>query len=274
MCVRIAPLLLLLLCGVAQAQAAPPEPACSAEPVRVGRFWSEWTVEEASLRLTHCDGSPNEAALHALSILARPRGVNPPDAETLQAFAGHPRLVAPGIPRLHPGLLVRLAAVAERFPGRRIEIVSGYRPKARPTSRHRHARALDIRVDGVSRTHLSEFLRTLPETGVGYYPNSTFTHVDVRERSAYWVDRSGPGEPADYGPPPEPARAVEEERREVVAGAMSALEELALPAGEAAPPEVPEDSPLSPDEIRELRRTTLAAIDALGRLEAALVGGP
>jgi hypothetical protein len=45
-------------------------------------------------------------------------------------------------------------------------------------------------------------LQELSETGVGYYPNSTFVHVDVRPDAAYWVDRSGPGEPPDYGPWP------------------------------------------------------------------------
>lgn len=34
--------------------------------------------------------------------------------------------------------------------------------------------------------------------GVGYYPRSTFVHLDVRDRSAYWVDRSRPGQAPQY----------------------------------------------------------------------------
>jgi hypothetical protein len=30
--------------------------------------------------------------------------------------------------------------------------------------------------------------------GVGYYPNSSFVHLDVRETNTYWVDYAGPGE--------------------------------------------------------------------------------
>ncbi len=266
---KVLPLALTLWAGLAQAQA--PGAECAAAPVTVARFWSRWTIEEASLRLTDCDGSPNLAALDELSILARPHGTDRPAPE---ARTGEGRFVAPGVARLDPGLLVRLAAIAERFPGRRIEVISGYRPRARRTSRHRHARALDIRVEGVSRAHLSEVARTLPATGVGYYPNSLFTHIDVRERSAYWVDRSGPGQPADYGAPGTPAEDVEEERREVVESAVAALDELepapdeptaAAPAGAAIAEAIAleEEPPLTPEEIRELRARTLAALDAL-----------
>jgi len=34
--------------------------------------------------------------------------------------------------------------------------------------------------------------------GVGYYPNSTFVHLDVRSLPTYWVDYSKPGEPPRY----------------------------------------------------------------------------
>jgi len=39
-----------------------------------------------------------------------------------------------------------------------------------------------------------DYLRTLPGVGVGYYPNSSFLHLDVRGRSTHWVDYAGPGE--------------------------------------------------------------------------------
>ncbi|MEM1418285.1 MAG: DUF882 domain-containing protein, partial [Myxococcota bacterium] len=167
--------------------------------------------EPTRLALTTCAGEPNPAALEPLSLLARDGRLPRPDPETLRAHrAAHPHSaeVAPGVPRLHPGLLVRLQVIATRYPGHALVIVSGHRPRARRTSRHRSAAALDVAVDGVERAEVAALLRGLPKTGVGYYPNSTFTHVDVREESAYWVDRSGPGERPRYvRPPPAPAPA-------------------------------------------------------------------
>jgi hypothetical protein len=51
---------------------------------------------------------------------------------------------------------------------------------------------------GVPNSALRDYLRTLRDVGVGYYPNSTFVHLDVRERSASWVDYAGPGESPRY----------------------------------------------------------------------------
>ena len=48
---------------------------------------------------------------------------------------------------------------------------------------------------------LFAFLSGLPHVGVGYYPNSTFVHLDVRSTKAIWVDLSGPGEPPRYVEP-------------------------------------------------------------------------
>ena len=55
--------------------------------------------------------------------------------------------------------------------------------------------ACDFRVEGVKTTELRDYLRaTFDKVGVGYYPNSTFVHLDVRkDRSAFWIDYSGPG---------------------------------------------------------------------------------
>jgi hypothetical protein len=65
-------------------------------------------------------------------------------------------------------------------------------------------------VAGVSNEELVAFCKTLPDTGCGYYPNSSFVHVDVRNPgtgSVTWIDSSGPGEAPHYvkqwPPPPE-----------------------------------------------------------------------
>jgi hypothetical protein len=131
-------------------------------------------------------------------------------------------------------LLTRLDALARRFPGHAIEIVSGYRPRARRTSRHRHGRALDLRVIGVSKETVTRFARTLEATGVGYYPNSHFTHIDVRAQRFHWVDRSGPGEPADYGVWPPPPTEVAERRAQILAEAREAAG-MTTPVTIAAP---------------------------------------
>ena len=99
-----------------------------------------------------------------------------------------------------------LAYLAEHFNGRTITVVSAYRPAGEGTSsnsRHASGEAIDIRIDGIANEALRDFTLTLSKVGVGYYPRSSFVHVDVRSSSAYWVDWSRPGEPALYLPPGE-----------------------------------------------------------------------
>jgi LysM repeat protein len=103
-----------------------------------------------------------------------------------------------------PRLLQNLTRVSDHFGGRRILIISGYRKPGgytRDTSRHTMGQALDIRIPGIPNTSLRDYCRTLPRTGCGYYPRSTFVHVDVRTSSAYWVDWSRPGEAPTYARP-------------------------------------------------------------------------
>lgn len=200
-------------------------PPCFAQPVAFAReLGSE--LETRSLSLTYCDGKPNLAALESLSVLARSRHVERPENDEIRAYQKlsmdkgpaskrrNPAYVTGQVMRLHEGLLERLQKVADHFPGKTVEVVSGHRPEARLSSRHHHGRALDFRLRGVTRERLRDFLRSFEATGVGYYPNSTFVHMDVREDKGYWVDRSGPGEAADYGtwPPPRHELVAAEER--------------------------------------------------------------
>lgn len=96
--------------------------------------------------------------------------------------------------------LVRLIArVSDVFGGRPVRVVSGFREKSHAKqSHHKKGEALDFSIDGVPNWALRDYLRTLDHTGVGYYPNSSFVHVDVRARGAYWVDLSRPGAPPRY----------------------------------------------------------------------------
>lgn len=219
---------------------------CLAKPVQLVRVRGE-VVEPRELSLTTCNGAPNMNAVEALSVLARPRDVDRPSPSELKAYKARPvrkgkvakkskqkfrdpQFVTDRVMRVHPGLLVRLQRIANRYPGRLIEIISGYRPDARLTSRHHHGRALDLRVSGVTREKLRDFLRGFDETGVGYYPNSFFVHMDVRDQKGYWVDRSGPGEPADYGPWPPKKDELDHTRDAILKRAFADLAELKWPS--------------------------------------------
>src|SRR5450432_2802848 len=96
----------------------------------------------------------------------------------------------------------------QHYPGRRIEVVSGYRHPTvakNPHSPHMKGLACDFRVEGIKTAELRDYLRkTYEKVGVGYYPNSSFVHLDVRkDRSAFWIDYSGPGERAMYSETPD-----------------------------------------------------------------------
>jgi uncharacterized protein YcbK (DUF882 family) len=111
----------------------------------------------------------------------------------------------------HPALperLVRLLVeVSDTFGGRPIRLVSGYRTTSYfQDSRHKSSSAIDFLVVGVPNAVVCEYLREIEDVGVGYYPNSSFVHLDVRDHSAYWVDYAGPGEPPRSTPNARPAR--------------------------------------------------------------------
>jgi Bacterial protein of unknown function (DUF882) len=92
--------------------------------------------------------------------------------------------------------------VSDHFGSRRLEIISGFRPYTSTQytahSNHNIGHAMDFRVVGVPNEVLRDYCRTLKNVGVGYYPNSTFVHLDVRSSSAFWIDYSRPGEPPRY----------------------------------------------------------------------------
>jgi uncharacterized protein YcbK (DUF882 family) len=111
------------------------------------------------------------------------------------------------VSRMNPRLIKLLFDTGRHWPASRLEVVSGYRhPKVakNPRSPHMKGLACDFRVVGVKNTDLRDYLRrAFPHVGVGYYPNSSFVHLDVRKGgSAFWIDYSGPGENALYSDNP------------------------------------------------------------------------
>jgi hypothetical protein len=108
---------------------------------------------------------------------------------------------------MNPRLVRVLYQVGHHFPGRRLEVVSGYRHPSvakNPHSPHMQGLACDFRIVGIKNGDLRDYLRRdFQNVGVGYYPNSSFVHLDVRkDKSAFWIDYSGPGDRAVYSETP------------------------------------------------------------------------
>ncbi len=96
---------------------------------------------------------------------------------------------------VEPRLLDMVYALQRHFGVGEIRFLSGYRTPKKPGSNHGYGRALDLVVPGVTDEEVAGFARGLGFVGVGIYPVSGFIHLDVRERSFFWEDRSGPGKP-------------------------------------------------------------------------------
>jgi Bacterial protein of unknown function (DUF882) len=167
--------------------------------------------EQERFALAKCDGTPAPFAAEYLSLLARPASAQKPTEPVNELARSSGPELAPGIRRVDTRLLERLAVVAEHFGKKgkttKIQLISGYRPTS-AGSYHSTARALDFRIEGIKNEEVVAFCKTLPDTGCGYYPNSLFVHMDVRDHGAghvSWIDASGPGESPRYvaeWPPP------------------------------------------------------------------------
>src|SRR5436190_1121767 len=95
---------------------------------------------------------------------------------------------------IEPRLLDLAYRVQTHFKAQEIRIISGYRtPRASGASNHGKGRAIDIVVPGASDDEVAKFARELGFVGIGIYPASGFVHIDVCDRSYFWVDTSGPG---------------------------------------------------------------------------------
>ncbi|NOY94302.1 MAG: LysM peptidoglycan-binding domain-containing protein [Deltaproteobacteria bacterium] len=176
----------LVLPGQDTARAMDAAAARWGRPRRAGRVTLYRIATRETLRMTLLDSRRRvrRSAMRRLTQFLRHRG----DGER------H---------RPDPGLVRLLVRVSDHFGGRRMVIVSGFRPAGgytRETSRHTQGRAVDLRISGVPLTVLRDYLRSLDGTGVGYYPNSHFVHLDTRDHSGHWTDYSRPGEAPNYGP--------------------------------------------------------------------------
>ncbi|MBX7192921.1 MAG: LysM peptidoglycan-binding domain-containing protein [Sandaracinaceae bacterium] len=188
------------------------------------------TRQRTRFRLVDRRGRATRAAVRRMTDLMRPR-----DASRRERFASPP-----------PRLLEILARISDHFGGRTVHVVSGFRHAGgytRESSQHTQGHALDIHVDGVPNTELRDFARTFERVGVGYYPRSTFVHVDVRDRSTYWVDWSRPGEAPRYQrrgePPPDDVEGADRDTE----GGDDVSDAEAEPPPDAEGTDVPDESP-------------------------------
>ena len=145
------------------------------EGVRDVVFHAVNTGETGTVRPFRADGSADPEALQTLRGVLRDH----------RADEDHPidlRLVS---------VLYRLAVELQ---APQINVVSGFRhQRARGHSLHGEGQAIDLIVPGVESDRVAEVARGFGRMGVGLYPTSGFVHIDVRDRSYFWIDRSGPG---------------------------------------------------------------------------------
>ncbi len=147
-------------------------------PKPTGELWlyAENFREEVKLNIYNDDGSINQSALASLDHTFRCK-------RTQEERAVDPRLYE------------TLSMIQDHFGGKKVILTSGFRFQRNEGSRHFHASAMDIRIDGVSNRELYQFAESLDTggMGIGIYPRSGFVHVDFRapgEPSYRWTDNS------------------------------------------------------------------------------------
>jgi uncharacterized protein YcbK (DUF882 family) len=159
-------------------------------------LYREATQERRTLKLLDRRGRVPDVTLKTLSRFLRPRG-------QLKGKGKSP----------HPRVIKLLSQVSDHFGGREIHVISGYRKPGgytKDTSRHVAGQAIDFRIPGVPLEVLRDYCGKLRHVGVGYYPNSHFVHLDVRQTDARWTDRSGPGQAPQFVRPGEEEDVADE----------------------------------------------------------------
>ncbi len=226
--------------------------------------------EEETFAFTKCDGTVAPKAIEEMSILVRPGGTAKPAGgmSELSAKKGEPTKTD-DLHKIDGRIVERLQLVVDHFakPSTtpKLFIVSGYRPASKG-SFHALGRAIDFRMDGVSDTDLVAFCKTLPDTGCGFYPNSSFIHLDVRSSGTgrvSWIDASEPGEKPDYVASWPPAAPSDEQAAKVLAN----LDELQLlPKGGDTDEKAPAAEPAKPEKAEP--KVTEASVSLSRKLDA------
>jgi Bacterial protein of unknown function (DUF882) len=173
--------------------------ACTKDPIEMIRG-----PEIEKFELTKCDGTLAPLAVEHLSVLIRPGSAARPVTPLAELAKKKGGELAHGVHRIDERLATRLQSLADHFakPGSplKLSVVSGVRPTS-IGSMHATGRAIDFRIEGTKNEDVVAFCKTLTDTGCGFYPNSSFVHLDVRDPGAghvSWIDASGPGESPRY----------------------------------------------------------------------------
>jgi uncharacterized protein YcbK (DUF882 family) len=149
------------------------------------------TGAEVDVNIYNQDGSYNQASLAALDQLWMCR-------KTREVRAVDPRLYEV------------LSTINYHF-GKRVDLYSGFRFQQNEGSRHFHASAMDLRIEGINFDELYDYAQTLDPggMGIGRYPNMSFVHIDFRapgERSVRWTDLSSHTDGSDPAKRPSQSR--------------------------------------------------------------------
>jgi uncharacterized protein YcbK (DUF882 family) len=150
-------------------------------------------------------------------------------ANTLPEFMRFLRFSDGSTHAIDPRLVTLLGMLSDHFGGRDIMVVSGFRPftthQFTPHSNHNIGRAIDFAVRGIPNETVRDFCRRFRNVGVGYYPNSSFVHLDVRDANAFWIDYAGPGQAPRYH------RAESKDEADEGAGEVEGVATVDSPAG-------------------------------------------
>ena len=209
--------------------------ACSKDPIEMIRG-----PEIEKFELTKCDGTLAPLAVEHLSVLIRPGSAARPVTPLAELAKKKGGELAHGVHRIDERLATRIQSLADHFakPGTplKLSVVSGVRPTS-IGSMHATGRAIDFRIEGTKNEDVIAFCKTLTDTGCGFYPNSSFVHLDVRDPGAghvSWIDASGPGETPRYVStwPPHVASTAPETLEPATAKERVSKEEAAEPVDE------------------------------------------
>ncbi len=113
---------------------------------------------------------------------------------------------------IHPRLMRTLQVMSDRYGGRVISVLSGYRPPraGASASHHNRGEAVDIRVEGVALRDVWTFCQSLRNLGCGLYARGNYLHLDVRAEALAWQGppRRGASQGSTLDPDPDEDPAV------------------------------------------------------------------
>ena len=201
---RTAASAVLLLSGLALADPPKPAPRTAVRSeTRAAHYRSyvgKWHAADPDAEVPHDDHGRPKLVLFSLNTnerleLSAQTDQGGFDASDLDRAANLLREPSSGNAHpIEPHLLDLVYRVQTHFKAQEIRVISAYRtPHGRRASNHGRGRAIDIVVPGASDSDVAKFARELGFVGVGIYPTSGFVHLDVRDRSYFWVDSSAPG---------------------------------------------------------------------------------